>query len=151
LRSPFLMDGYFANEAATREVLVDGWYRTGDLGVLDDEGYLAVVGRKRDIIRTAGETVVPTEVEEVLAAHPGVQEIAVVGVPDPQWGEVVCAVIVPRTGATVSLASLSEYAEGKLARFKQPRRLEQVDALPRTAATHQVQRALIVERLLSQR
>ena len=151
LRSPFLMDGYFANEAATREVLVDGWYRTGDLGVLDDEGYLAVVGRKRDIIRTAGETVVPTEVEEVLAAHPGVQEIAVVGVPDPQWGEVVCAVIVPRTGATVSLASLSEYAEGKLARFKQPRRLEQVDALPRTAATHQVQRALIVVRLLSQR
>lgn len=151
VRSPFMMDGYFDNEAATSEALVEGWYRTGDVGVLDGEGYLSIVGRKRDIIRTGGETVVPSEVEAALADHPDVAEIAVVGVPDPEWGEVVCAVVVAREGRAPSLASLGQYVDGRLARFKQPRRLECVDALPRTAATNQVQRALIVERLLSKR
>ena len=151
LRSPFLMDGYFENPVATREVLRDGWYCTGDLGALDDEGYLQVIGRLRDVIRTGGEAVTPGEVETALADHPAIVEVAVVGLPDPQWGEVVCAVVVPRAGAAVSLEDLQAHCADRLARFKRPRRLEFLDSLPRTAATQQVQRALIVEQLVSGR
>jgi acyl-CoA synthetase (AMP-forming)/AMP-acid ligase II len=151
LRSPFLMDGYFENEAATREVLRDGWYHTGDLGSLDADGYLQVVGRLRDVIRTGGETVAPGEVEAALADHPAVEEIAIVGLPDPEWGEVVCAVVVTRGDAAPTLEELRSHCAGRLARFKQPRRLECLDGLPRTAATQQIQRSLIVERLLSGR
>ena len=86
VRSPFLMDGYFDDPDATAEALVDGWYHTGDLGVLDDDGYVSIVGRARDVIRTGGETVAPPEVEAVLGAHPDVVEVAVVGVPDVRVG-----------------------------------------------------------------
>jgi len=148
MRSPFLMDGYFDDPAATADALRGGWYHTGDLGALDDEGYLSIIGRARDVIRTGGETVAPTEVEQVLAAHPSVAEVAVVGVPDPQWGEVVTAVVVVRAGgAAPEIDALREFCAGRLAPFKQPRRLAVVDALPRTAATGQIQRTLLVERL----
>jgi fatty-acyl-CoA synthase len=148
MRSPFLMDGYFDDEAATAEALRDGWYHTGDLGAVDDEGYLSIVGRARDVIRTGGETVAPPEVEHVLGAHPAVAEVAVVGVPDVQWGEVVTAVVVVRPGADApNLDALRAFCAGRLASFKHPRRLALVDALPRTAATGQIQRTLLVERL----
>jgi fatty-acyl-CoA synthase len=148
MRSPFLMDGYFDDETATAEALQDGWYHTGDLGAFDDDGYLAIVGRVRDVIRTGGETVAPTEVELVLGGHPAIGEVAVVGVPDAQWGEVVTAVVVVQAGAAApALDEVRAYCEGRLAGFKQPRRLAVVEALPRTAATGQVQRTLIVERL----
>jgi fatty-acyl-CoA synthase len=150
MRSPFLMDGYFDDDAATAAALQGGWYHTGDLGAFDDEGYLAIVGRARDVIRTGGETVAPPEVERVLGGHPAIAEVAVVGVPDVEWGEVVTAVVVARPGAEPpALADLRAYCEGRLAGFKQPRRLAVVDSLPRTAATGQVQRTLIVERLQS--
>jgi len=147
VRSAYLMDGYFENPEATAEALQGGWFHTGDLGSLDDEGHLSIVGRKKEIIRTGGESVAPTEVEAVLADAPGVHELAIVGVPDPEWGEVVSAVVVPAPGADVSLASLQAHGEGKLAGFKKPRRLALVNALPRTAATGQVQRTLLVEGL----
>ena len=103
LRSELLMDGYFDNPDATAAALdADGWYHSGDLGVLDDEGYLSIVGRVRDVLRTGGETVAPAEVEAVLADHPAVAEVAVVGLPDPQWGEVVCAVVVAAAGAAAA-------------------------------------------------
>ncbi|MCU1374993.1 MAG: long-chain fatty acid--CoA ligase [Actinomycetia bacterium] len=140
---PLLFDGYFENEAATTEGLVDGWYRTGDLADVDADGYLSIVGRAKDLIRTGGESVVPAEVEVVLADHPSVRDVAVVGLPDPQWGEVVCAVVV----GDVTLEELTAHCDGRLARFKQPRRLAVVDAIPRTPATNQVQRRLIVEQL----
>jgi acyl-CoA synthetase (AMP-forming)/AMP-acid ligase II len=147
-RSPFLMDGYFDNPAATAEALRDGWYHTGDLGTFDDDGYLSIVGRARDVIRTGGETVAPPEVEQVLVAHPSVAEVAVVGVPDAEWGEVVAAVVVVRTGYPApELDALRAFCTGRLAPFKQPRRLALVDALPRTAATGQIQRTLLIERL----
>ena len=98
MRSPFLMDGYLDDPGATAEALRDGWYFTGDLGALDDEGYLSIVGRVRDVIRSGGETIAPGEVEQVLAAHPALADVAVVGVPDPTWGEVVTAVVVVRAG-----------------------------------------------------
>ena len=116
--------------------------------MLDDEGYLSVVGRRKELIRTGGESVAPAEVEAVLGQHPAVAEIAVVGLPDVQWGEVVCAVVVPKPGARVRLEDLQAHCEGRLAGFKKPRRLETVSALPRTAATGQVQRTLLVEQLL---
>jgi len=149
LRSAYLFDGYFDDPAATDAALRDGWYHTGDLGELDAEGRLYVVGRVKELIRTGGESVAPAEVEAVLATHPDVAEVAVVGVPDPAWGEVVCAVVVARPGASLELSALQRHCQARLARFKVPRRLERVDALPRTAATGQVQRALLVERLRS--
>jgi acyl-CoA synthetase (AMP-forming)/AMP-acid ligase II len=142
------MDGYFDNPDATAAALVDGWYRTGDLGAFDDEGYLSIVGRARDVIRTGGETVAPVEVEQVLSTHDAIAEVAVVGVPDAQWGEVVTAVVVA-AGDPPDVETLRAFCEGRLASFKHPRRVVVVDALPRTAATGQVQRTLIVERLLA--
>jgi acyl-CoA synthetase (AMP-forming)/AMP-acid ligase II len=149
IKSELLMDGYFDQPDATAEALRDGWYHTGDLGSFDDEGYLSIVGRARDVIRTGGETVAPGEVEAALATHPGVREVAVVGVPDANWGEVVCAVVVPESGSGggPDLDDLRDHTAARLASFKQPRRLEIVDELPRTAATGQVQRPLLVERI----
>jgi acyl-CoA synthetase (AMP-forming)/AMP-acid ligase II len=147
VRSELLMDGYFEDPDATADALRDGWYHSGDLGVLDAEGYLSIVGRVRDVIRTGGETVAPAEVERALAHIPGVAEVAVVGVPEPAWGEVVCAVVVPAPGHDLDLDALRDGCRHRLAPFKQPRRLELVDALPRTPATGQVQRSLVVERL----
>lgn len=150
LQSPLLMDGYFENPEATATALRDGWYCTGDIGALDDEGYLSVVGRLKELIRTGGEAVAPAEVEAALADLPGVVELAIVGVPDAKWGEVVCAVAVFEPGTAHSLADLQKACEGRLAGFKRPRRLEVVDALPRTLATGQVQRLLLVEKILAQ-
>ncbi|HZQ88062.1 MAG TPA: AMP-binding protein [Acidimicrobiales bacterium] len=146
-RGPLLFDGYFDDPEATAEVLVDGWYRTGDLAVADDDGYLTIVGRARDVIRTGGEGVAPAEVEEVLATHPAVADVAVIGLPDPEWGEVVCAVVVPADdGAGPTLPELRAHCEGRLVSPKHPRRLEVVDVIPRTSPTNQVQRRLLVER-----
>jgi fatty-acyl-CoA synthase len=148
VRSDFLFDGYFANDAATADALTaDGWYRTGDLGAFDDEGYLAVVGRAHDVIRSGGETIAPVEVEAVLLSHPDVREVAVVGVPDAQWGEIVTAVVVTGARQPLTVDALRAHCEGRLAGYKHPRRVVLVEALPRTAATGQIQRTLIVERL----
>ncbi len=149
VRSDFLTDGYFDDPEATAAALRDGWFQTGDLGALDEDGCLSIVGRKKEIIRSGGESVAPAEVEAVLAGHPDVREVAVVGLPDPKWGEVVCAVVVAEPGAEPDLEAVQAWCEGRLAGFKKPRRLERVAALPRTAATGQVQRALIVEQIAS--
>jgi fatty-acyl-CoA synthase len=150
VRSPFLMDGYFDNPDATADALRDGWYHTGDLGALDGDGYLSIVGRARDVIRSGGETISPVEVEQVLVAHPAFAEVAVVGVPDVSWGEVVTACVVVRPGADApDVDSLRAWCADRLAPFKHPRRLVVLDALPRTPATGQIQRTLIVERIQS--
>jgi acyl-CoA synthetase (AMP-forming)/AMP-acid ligase II len=148
VRGPMLFDGYFENEEATAAALVDGWYRTGDLVDVDDEGYLSIVGRARDLIRSGGEWVAPPEVELVLAAHPALADVAVLGLPDDHWGEVVCAVVVVEPGAEApTLEQLRAHCEDRLAGFKRPRRLVVIDEIPRTPATGQVQRRLLVDRL----
>ncbi len=149
VRSPFLCDGYFDDPQATASAIVDGWFHTGDLGALDEEGNLSITGRKKEILRTGGESVSPAEVEDVLRDAPGVEEVALVGLPDPHWGDLLCAAIVVKPGAEVTLASLQAYCEGKLAGFKKPRRIARLAALPRTAATSQVQRTLLVEQIVS--
>ena len=149
VRSPYLMDGYFDDPETTAAAFDEGWFRMGDLGALDEEGYLSIVGRKKEILRTGGESVSPNEVESVLRDAAGVDEIAIVGLPDPEWGEVLCAAVVPHPGAEVTLEGLRAHCEGRLAGFKQPRRLAVLDRLPRTAATSQVQRTMLVEEILT--
>jgi acyl-CoA synthetase (AMP-forming)/AMP-acid ligase II len=146
VRGPLLFDGYFADAQATGAALVSGWYRTGDLAEVDADGYLTIVGRAGDLIRTGGEGVVPVEVEAILATHPRIADVAVVGIPDERWGEVVCAVIVP-SGSSVTVEELRAYCDGRLAPFKHPRRVVVVDAIPRKSATNQIQRRLLVEAL----
>jgi fatty-acyl-CoA synthase len=147
VRSSMLMDGYFNLPEATAETLAEGWYHTGDLGSFDEDRYLSIVGRVRDVIRTGGETVSPREVEAACATHPAVHEVAIVGMPDPQWGEVVCACVVLAPGSELTLEALRAHCDATLAGFKVPRRLAFVDELPRTPATGQIQRTLLVERI----
>jgi acyl-CoA synthetase (AMP-forming)/AMP-acid ligase II len=148
-RSPYLFDAYFDDPAASAAALVGGWFRTGDLGALDEAGYLSIVGRKKEVIRSGGESIAPAEVEAALRDAPGVRELAIVGIPDPAWGEQVCAVVVAEGSPPPTLEALRAHCEGRLAGFKHPRRLELARELPRTAATGQVQRALLVERIVS--
>jgi acyl-CoA synthetase (AMP-forming)/AMP-acid ligase II len=149
VRGPLLFDGYYDDPGSTAAAFdLDGWFRTGDVAVTDDDGYWSIVGRVKDVIRTGGESVAPTEVEAVLADHPALADVAVVGLPDPQWGEVVCAVIVVADGADApTLDVLLEHCGPRLAKFKRPRRVEVIDVIPRTPATNQVQRRLIIERI----
>jgi fatty-acyl-CoA synthase len=148
VRGPLLFDGYLDDPAATQSALVDGWYDTGDLAEVDDDGYLWIVGRAGDVIRTGGEAVAPAEVETLLRALRGVADVAVVGVPDPAWGELVCAAVVVAPGeAAPDLVAMRTVCAGRLAPYKHPRRLEIVDEIPRTAATGQIQRRLLLERL----
>ena len=134
VRGPNVMRGYWNRPDATAEVLVDGWFHTGDVGVQDEDGYFYVVDRKKDMIISGGENVYPAEVEDCLYSHPDVAEAAVIGVPDQRWGETVRAVVVLKPGATASEQDLLDHTQGRLARYKQPRSVVFVDQLPRNPA-----------------
>jgi fatty-acyl-CoA synthase len=133
VRGPNVTPGYLDDPAATTLAFDGEWLRTGDGGSLDEEGFVYIADRIKDMIISGGENIYPAEVEEALFDHPAVAEIAVIGTPDPRWGEGVCAVVVPRPGVTVELEQLREYAAGRIGRYKLPRRLEIVDVLPRNA------------------
>lgn len=133
LRSASVMNGYWRNEAATKETLRDGWIWTGDLGRRDADDYIYVIDRKKDMVITGGVNVYPKEVEEVLSAHPAVEECAVFGVPHPEWGESVMAALVPKAGSEVDPADLEAHCARHLARFKVPRGYHLVPALPRNS------------------
>ena len=149
VKSPKVFGGYWRNDEATAAALVDGWYRTGERGVKDDDGFYRIIGRSKDIIRTGGESVAPTEVDQVLSTHPAVADAAVAGVPDADWGEVVTAFVVARPGVTISLEELRAHCDGRLSTFKHPRRLVLVSEIPRTGATGQVQRPKLVQHTLT--
>jgi acyl-CoA synthetase (AMP-forming)/AMP-acid ligase II len=151
IRGPLLFSGYYNDKAATDAALAPGgWFRAGDLADIDDEGFYSIVGRAKDIIRTGGETVAPTEVEQALSDHPAFVDVAVVGIPDPQWGEIVCATVVLRDGSPLpTVDELGAHCQDRLAKFKRPRRIEVFDVIPRTPATNQVQRRLLVEQITS--
>ena len=143
-RSPTLMDGYFDRPDETEAALAGGWYHTGDLGTMDDDGYIWITGRAREVIRTGGESVAPVEVEQALAGRLAVSDLAVTGIADEQWGEIVCLAVVPAPGAAPPTPdSVRSYLSDRLASFKHPRRLIEVAAIPRTPATGQVQRTLL--------
>lgn len=143
VRSPLLFDQYQGDRHATAAALRDGWYHTGDRAEVDDDGYLSIVGRTGTVIRTGGEAVEPELVEQALASHPAVDDVAVVGLPDERWGEVVCAVVVTAAGVTLDDLRAHVGPDGAvpLAKHQQPRRLVTVTAVPRTAAAGKVDRA----------
>lgn len=146
-RGPTLMDGYLARPEETAAALEGGWYHTGDLGSFDADGFLYITGRAKEIIRTGGETVAPVEVEQALAGLPGTRDLAVVGVTHEEWGEVVCAAVVPaQEGESApDVTFVRSYIGARLAPFKHPRLVVAVDSIPRTPATGQVQRTLLRE------
>jgi fatty-acyl-CoA synthase len=134
-RGPNVMAGYWNRPDATADAIDrDGWFHSGDLGYLDDEGFLFVVDRVKDMVITGGENVYPAEVESVLYEHPDVVEVAVIGLPDERWGEAVTAVVALKPDASLTLDELRTFGGDKLAKYKLPSRLETVDALPRNPA-----------------
>ena len=132
--SETMMAGYLGRPDLTDEVLSDGWLRTGDVGRLDAAGYVYVTDRAKDMIVSGGMNVFPAEVERVLVQVPGVAEVAVIGIPHPQWGETVAAVVVPEPGTSLTAEDLTAHARRHLAGYKKPTRVEFVDTLPRTAS-----------------
>jgi len=132
-RAPTLMAGYWNNPQATAEAFAGGWFHSGDLVRTDEDGYVWVVDRKKDMIISGGENIYCAEVENVLAAHPSIVEVAVIGRPHPKWGEVPVAVAAI-CEAELRLEHLAGFLEERLARYKHPKGLEIVDALPRNPA-----------------
>ena len=150
---PSVTIGYYNNPEANRKSFSpDGWFATGDIGILDANGYLKIVDRKKELIIRGGANIYPREIEEVLYQHPKVLEAAAIGVPDHRLGERVCACIVPRPGETLSFAELNAFLRDKIATYKLPEYLELLDALPRTP-TGKAQkgplRDIVLERLRS--
>ncbi len=141
-RSPQLLSGYWNDPEKTADSFAGGWFHSGDLGVLDADGYLAVVDRKKDMIKSGGENVASREVEEAIYRHPAVSEVAVIGLPDPKWMEAVTAVIVLRAGQTASEAELMAHCAEHLSGFKAPKRLFFEERLPRNASGKILKREL---------
>jgi acyl-CoA synthetase (AMP-forming)/AMP-acid ligase II len=132
--SPFLFNGYFRQPDATRESMRDGWLSVGDLARRDEDGYLYIVDRKKDMVISGGLNIYPREIEEVLHGHASISEAAVVGVPDEQWGERLRAFVVARPGATLDSTQIEQHCRKVLAGYKVPREFRIVDALPRGAS-----------------
>ena len=148
LRTPGLMRGYWGNPEATREAFADGgWFRTGDVGYLDADGYLFLIDRTKDVILRGGYSVYPREVEDVLFEHPAVSEAAVVGVPDDLLGEEVVALVVPRAGQACDPGEIRAFARERVAAYKYPRLVAVVDALPRTPSGKVLKREIDREAL----
>ncbi len=141
-RSPQVMTGYYRNEEKTAEAFAGGWFHSGDLATVDEDGYITIVDRKKDMINTGGENVSSREVEEVLYQHPAVSEVAVIAVPDPKWIETVCAVVVLRAGSSVEAEELVAFARERIAPFKAPRRIVFAEALPKNPSGKILKREL---------
>jgi acyl-CoA synthetase (AMP-forming)/AMP-acid ligase II len=134
VRSSAVMKGYYKNPEETARVSAHGWHHTGDIGFKDRDGWVYLVDRKRDMIISGGFNVFPSEIEKAVVAHPGVQDCAVVGVPDPEWGEAVKAIVELKPGAAVTVADLAAFCRQRLAGFKAPKSFEIWPELPRSAA-----------------
>jgi len=133
VRGPQVSAGYHNRPRETHDAFHGGWFRTGDVGRLDEEGYLFVLDRKKDMIITGGENVYTSEVEAAIYQHPGVHEVAVIGVPDERFGEALCAVIVPAPGRTLTQEEIIAHCRGRIGGYKIPRRVRFVEALPKSA------------------
>jgi fatty-acyl-CoA synthase len=142
IKGPNVIREYWRLPEATAETIVDGWLRTGDMGYADEEGYLFLVDRRKDMYISGGENVYPAEVEDVLMRFEKLQDAGVIGVPDDKWGEVGLALVVGRPGVEVSSEELIEYCRGKLAGYKIPKKVSFVEALPRTATGKILKREL---------
>lgn len=142
-RGPIMMPGYYKRPDLTSLAIIDGWLRTGDLGRLDDDGFLYLVDRKKDLIISGGANVFPRDIEEVIVRHPAVKEAAVFGVPDPRWGEAPIAAVVLREGASVSDEELRDWINANVeARFQRVREVVRLDHFPRNAAGKTLKREI---------
>ncbi len=146
---PAVFSGYLNNDTANAEAFRDGWFRTGDLGMVDEEGFLYVTGRASDMFISGGSNIYPREIEEKILTHPAVGECAVLGLPDPKWGEIGVAVCVPNDGAQVDEATLRSFLEPLMARYKVPKRFVFWDTMPKSGYGKIVKRT-IRESLLAQ-
>ena len=143
VRGPNIMKGYLANPEGTREAFWDnGWFRSGDVGRLDEQGYLYIVDRLKDMIITGGENVYSLEVEDVLYTHPDVQECAVVGSPDNEWGEIVTAAIIPKPSKIIDEKEVKEFLKTRISGYKVPKLIYTVDEFPRSPAGKILKRKL---------
>ena len=131
LRGDVVMKGYWQNPEATAKALAGGWLHTGDMGALDADGFLTLKDRSKDMIISGGTNIYPREIEEVLASHPAVAEVSVVGRPHPDWGEAVIAFVVREAGVTVDESALDALCLENIARFKRPKAYCFVEALPK--------------------
>ena len=141
-RSGSVMKGYWKNDEATAKTIIDGWFYTGDAGYLDDEGYLFIHDRIKDMIVSGGENVYPAEVENALFSHPAIADVAVIGVPDEKWGEAVKAVVVLKPGATANQDDIISHARKHIAGYKVPKSVDFTDALPRNPTGKLLKREL---------
>jgi acyl-CoA synthetase (AMP-forming)/AMP-acid ligase II len=137
-----VLSGYWRNPEATAGSFTDGWFHSGDVGRWDEDGYLYIVDRKKDMILTGGENVYPREVEEVLYRHPAVVEAAVLGAPDPKWGEKVVAVVCVREGHAVTGADIVAFCREEIAGYKKPKHVVFIEALPKNASGKVLKREL---------
>jgi fatty-acyl-CoA synthase len=133
VKGPNVIRQYWRRPEATAESIVDGWLHTGDMGYFDEEGYLYLIDRKKDMYISGGENVYPAEVEDAIMAHSQVADVGVIGIPDEKWGEVGMAIVVPKPGETVTEEGVIEFCKGRLARYKTPKKVVFTEALPRTA------------------
>jgi acyl-CoA synthetase (AMP-forming)/AMP-acid ligase II len=141
-RGPRVMSGYWKDPEKTAKAIRDGWLHTGDMGYMDEEGYIYLAGRGDDMIIRGGENISPEEVENVLYSHPKVEEAAVIGIPDPEWGQQPKAVVVLKKGEKATAEEIIEYCRQRLSSFKRPRYVAFVDELPRTSTGKVLKRVL---------
>ncbi len=140
---PNVMKGYWNRQEATADAIdPTGWFHTGDVGYFDADGFLFIADRVKDMVITGGENVYPAEVESVLYDHPAIMEVAVIGLADERWGEAVTAVVVLKEGEDLTLDALRDFADGKLARYKLPTKLQTIDVIPRNASGKVLKREL---------
>jgi long-chain acyl-CoA synthetase len=132
LQGPTIMKGYYNRPKETAEALKNGWLHTGDLGYLDEDGYLYISDRKKDMIIRGGENIFPAELEGILYTHPGVAEAAIVGAPDPTYGEKVIAYVVAKAGAILSEQEIIDHFKGETSSFKAPEKVFFIDSLPKS-------------------
>jgi acyl-CoA synthetase (AMP-forming)/AMP-acid ligase II len=132
IRGAHITQGYWKRPDLTAQAIKDGWFATGDLGVIDDNGIVSILGRLKEVIRTGGKSVQPGEVEDALRSHPAVEDASVVGIPDVEWGELVTAVVVPAQGADVSEQSLKDHCATLLSAHKRPKFIQIVRELPKS-------------------
>jgi len=133
-RGSNVMKGYWNRPEITQDTLRGGWLHTGDIGMLDECGYLYILDRKKDMIKPGGENVYSPEVESIVASHPDVLEVAVIGVPDEKWGEAIKAVVVSRPGAHLTERSLIDWCRERLTHFKCPTSVDFIESLPKTGS-----------------
>jgi acyl-CoA synthetase (AMP-forming)/AMP-acid ligase II len=141
-RGPNVMKGYYGNPEGTRETIRNGWLYTGDLARMDEEGFFYIVDRKKEMIVSGGENIYPREIEEVLITHPAIADVAVVGIPDPDWGESVKAFVALKEGEMISEQEVIDFCKKYLASYKKPKTVAFIPSIPRNPSGKALKRLL---------